>query len=146
MDPGTVRWLQTRPTGKTYMTGKLSGGRASSNVKHNLTSYAVYELPVGKGKAIGNNWNSVVRNIVGNWAVSGILTLRGGFASTIGGPDASGTNSRGPRANRNGPVNIYGTGTNSPLEVSNISIRRRSLPPHPASLALAGTVRYMVRV
>ena len=94
---------------------KAEWGPCFFDVKHMLTSYAVYELPVGKGKAIGNDWNPVVRNIVGNWALSGIVTLRGGFASTIGGPDSSGTNSRGPRGNCNGPVNIYGFGTNSPL-------------------------------
>ncbi len=85
------------------------------DVKHNMTSYVVYELPIGKGKSIGSSWKPVAQQIVGNWQISGILTLRGGFASTISGPDASGTGSRGARGNCNGPVNIYGLGTNSPL-------------------------------
>jgi hypothetical protein len=83
--------------------------------KNNLTGYVVYQLPIGKGKSIGSDWHPVARGILGNWEVSGILTLRGGFASTISGPDASGTHSRGPRGNCIGPVNIYGIGTNSDL-------------------------------
>jgi hypothetical protein len=94
---------------------KSEWGPCFFDVKHMLTSYAVYELPVGKGKAVGNDWNPVVRNVVGNWSLSGILTLRGGFASTISGVDTTGTGSRGPRGNCNGPVNIFGIGTNSPL-------------------------------
>jgi len=94
---------------------KSEWGPCFFDVKHNLTSYVVYELPVGKGKAIGNDWNSVARTALGNWQVSGILTLRGGFASTISGPDATGTHSRGMRGDCIGPVNKYGIGTNSPL-------------------------------
>jgi hypothetical protein len=94
---------------------KSEWGPCFFDVKHNLTSYVVYELPVGKGKSIGNDWNSVARGIAGNWQVSGILSLRGGFPSTVTGPDASGTGSRGPKANCNGPVTINGLGTNSGL-------------------------------
>ncbi len=94
---------------------KSEWGPCFFDVKHNLSSYVVYELPVGKGKSIGNDWNPVARGIAGNWQVSGILSLRGGFPSTMSAPDASGTNSRGPKANCNGPATINGLGTNSPL-------------------------------
>ena len=94
---------------------KAEWGPCFFDVKHTLTSYAVYELPIGKGKAVGNDWSPVVRSIAGNWSVSGILTLRGGFPSTISGPDSTGTNSRGMRGDCNGPVNIYGLSTNSSL-------------------------------
>ena len=94
---------------------KSEWGPCFFDVKNNLTSYVVYELPVGKGKPVGNDWNRVARGVLGNWQMSGILTLRGGFASTIGANDASGTKSRGPKADCVGPVTIYGLGTNSPL-------------------------------
>jgi hypothetical protein len=94
---------------------KSEWGPCFFDVKHNLTSYVVYELPVGKGKSIGNSWNPVARGALGNWQVSGIITLRGGFPSTIAGPDASGTGSRGARGNCNGPAVVYGLGKNSPL-------------------------------
>ena len=35
--------------------------------KNILAAYATYELPIGKGKAIGNNMNPVVNAVVGGW-------------------------------------------------------------------------------
>jgi hypothetical protein len=77
---------------------------------HVLSGYAVYELPVGRGKKFGNQWNRVINAVAGNWQVSGILQLRGGFPLTISASDASGTGSRGPRANCNGPGRVFGSG------------------------------------
>jgi hypothetical protein len=51
----------------------------------------------------GSNWNPVANAVLGNWQVSGILQLRGGFPSTVSATDASGTNSRSPRADCLGP-------------------------------------------
>ena len=73
-----------------------------------VSSYAVYELPVGHGKKFGNQWNSVINSVVGNWQVSGILQVRGGLPLTIIGSDASGTGSRGARANCTGPGHVFG--------------------------------------
>ena len=42
---------------------------------HNLTAYAVYDLPVGRGRTYGNNMNRAVDAVVGGWQVSPILTL-----------------------------------------------------------------------
>jgi hypothetical protein len=79
-----------------------------------LSSYAVYELPVGRGKKFANQWNPVINSILGNWQVSGILQLRGGLPLTIFGSDASGTGSRGARANCNGPAHVFGSGHDAP--------------------------------
>jgi len=70
---------------------------------HVLTSYAIYDLPVGRGKAYGNNLNRVVDAVVGGWSVSPIVTFRTGWPMPVqGASDKSGTFSRGPRANCNG--------------------------------------------
>ena len=76
---------------------------------HVVSSYAVYELPVGRGKKFGNHWNRAVNDVAGNWQVSGFLQLRGGFPLTIFGGDASGTGSRGARANCNGLSRVFGS-------------------------------------
>jgi hypothetical protein len=39
---------------------------------------AVGELPFGKGKMIGSNWNNVVNTVLGGWQANGILTLASG--------------------------------------------------------------------
>ena len=51
--------------------------------------------------------------MVGDWSVSGIYSLHGGFPLTISAGDASGTKSRGARANCIAPANVFGT-QNSP--------------------------------
>ena len=64
---------------------------------HNLTSYAVYELPIGKGKKFGGDMNKAVDAVVGGWTVSPIITLHTGFPMSLytGGKDLTGTASRG---------------------------------------------------
>ena len=51
---------------------------------------------------------------MGNWQVSGILQLRGGLPLTIFASDASGTGSRGARANCNGPARVFGSSHDAP--------------------------------
>jgi hypothetical protein len=68
--------------------------------KNILAAYATYDLPIGKGKAIGNNMNSVVNQVVGGWQVSSIISLHSGFPLAVyEATDTSNTNGRGPRPN-----------------------------------------------
>ena len=39
----------------------------------------VYDLPFGKGKAFGSNWNGITSAVLGNWEVNGIVRLLSGF-------------------------------------------------------------------
>jgi hypothetical protein len=107
---------QTTPTSPYWQNlqdERSEWGPCYYDVAHTLTSYAVYELPIGRGKKIGSDWNPVLTGVLGNWQVSGILQVHSGFPLTISGPDASGTGSRGPRANCNAPANVFGR-QNSP--------------------------------
>jgi hypothetical protein len=66
---------------------------------HVLTSYAIYELPFGRGKAIGKDMNKALNAIVGGWQVSPIITFRTGWPLPVyGAQDESGTFGRGARA------------------------------------------------
>ena len=76
-----------------------------------LSAYALYELPVGRGKAYGKGLPSAVNAVVGNWSVSPIFSYHAGFPLAVYGPDNSGTftsnDGAGPgsaRPNCNGPV------------------------------------------
>jgi hypothetical protein len=77
---------------------------------HNLTAYAVYELPVGKGKQFGSNLNSVANTVVSGWTVSPIVTLHTGFPLALytNASDPTGTGSRGLRPNCNGTNTVLG--------------------------------------
>jgi hypothetical protein len=78
------------------------------DAKNILAAYAVYDLPVGRGKALGRNMNSVVNAVVGNWQVSPIVSIHSGFPIAVyEATDTSGTGSRGPRPNC-GQQQIFG--------------------------------------
>lgn len=60
------------------------------DVTHTLSNYAVYALPIGKGKWL--DAGSIGNAILGNWQTSGIWQWHGGYAMTPDGPDTSTTN------------------------------------------------------
>jgi hypothetical protein len=65
-----------------------------------LAAYGTYDLPIGKGKLIGNNMNSVVNAVVGGWQGSTIISIHSGFPVAIyEATDTSNTGGRGPRPN-----------------------------------------------
>jgi Carboxypeptidase regulatory-like domain/TonB dependent receptor len=77
---------------------------------HVLSSYAVYDLPFGHGKMMGNNVSGVVNQVIGGWAVSPIVSFRTGWPMPVSGAeDRSGTFGRGPRANCSGLPSITKT-------------------------------------
>jgi hypothetical protein len=67
--------------------------------KHILSSYAVYELPFGRGKRFGHDMNPVVNGVVGGWSINPIISIHGGFPLALYNftNDPSGTGSRGAR-------------------------------------------------
>jgi Carboxypeptidase regulatory-like domain/TonB dependent receptor len=106
--------VPTSPYFQNLYDMKSEWGPCYYDATHVLTSYATYDIPFGKDRKFGKDMNPVVNAILGDWQVNGILSLHGGFPLTISAGDASGTNSRGSRANCLDPVQIYGK-QNSPL-------------------------------
>ena len=97
---------------------KLDWGPCYYDQKQIYSGYFSYELPFGRGKLFGKDANPVVNAVIGNWQISGILSLHSGNALTLndfGGwgayGDHSGTNSIEPYTlsglpNCNGPISI----------------------------------------
>ena len=106
--------VPTSPYFQNLYDMKAEWGPCYYDVKQVLTSYATYDIPFGKDRKFGKDMNPAVNAILGDWQVNGIFSLHGGFPSTVSAGDASGTNSRGSRANCLAPVQIYGE-QNSPL-------------------------------
>ncbi len=73
-----------------------------------LTFSYVYQLPFGTGKKFGSSWSGPTDKFLGNWQVSGIVTAHSGFPMDITATDASGTGSRGYRANCIGAMTYPG--------------------------------------
>ncbi len=81
---------------------KAEWGPTYFDAKNMFTGVYTYELPFGRGKTYGGDWNRFVDGILGGWQIGGLVTLRSGFPLTITATDRSGTSSRGARANRVG--------------------------------------------
>jgi len=77
---------------------------------HNLTAYAVYDLPVGKGKQFGGDMSKALDSVVGGWTISPIVTLHTGFPLALynNGTDQTGTTSRGLRPDCDGTNTVWG--------------------------------------
>ena len=78
------------------------------DAKHNVTGYVTYDLPFGRGRAFGKNMNRALDAVVGGWQVNAILSFHTGFPLTVTARDASGTSSRGARADCLAPANVFG--------------------------------------
>ena len=91
-------------------------GLCEYDAKSNFVANGVYSVPFGRGQKFGQNMNKAADLIVGGWQASAILSLHTGFAMSAGNSwsDASGTGSRGPRADCLTPVQYFGE-QNSPL-------------------------------
>lgn len=54
-------------------------GNSNLDVRNRFVFSALYELPFGRGRTFGNNWNGVTDAFLGGWRFSPILTLSSGF-------------------------------------------------------------------
>src|SRR2546422_435675 len=83
--------IPTAPYFQNLYDSRAEHGPCYYDVTHVLTSYAIYQLPFGRKKKFGSSWHPIVNGVLGNWELSGILQVRGGFPITLEGSDASGT-------------------------------------------------------
>jgi hypothetical protein len=91
-DSGFADGLGTFP-GATYWplpgTHKLDWGLSQINLDHQFTASVLYDLPFGKGKHFGSNWNGATNAVLGNWQVNVIEKAESGFPLFITDSDNS---------------------------------------------------------
>jgi len=63
---------------------RLERSLSVNDVAHRLVISPVWELPFGRGRWLGTNWNRVVDAILGGWKISGFMTFQSGFPVVIG--------------------------------------------------------------
>lgn len=92
-----------QPGWQNSYDGRSDWGPCYFDQKHILSSYVIYQLPLGRGKQFGKDMSPALNAVVGNWEIGGIITLHTGNALTLnefGGwgafnGDPSGTNGIG---------------------------------------------------
>jgi len=68
--PGSVR---------SYYCVRCEHSNGAYDVPHRFTFSAVGELPFGRGKRFGTNWNRAIDTVLGGWQANGIMTLASGI-------------------------------------------------------------------
>lgn len=68
------------PDPRDYASGYSS---AAWDIRHNFVGSFLYEIPFGRGRALGGNMNSVANALLGNWQLNGIVTLHTGAPYTL---------------------------------------------------------------
>ena len=57
----------------------LDWGLSQINLNHNFTASIIYDLPFGKGRKWGSNWNAAGNAILGGWEATVIEHATSGF-------------------------------------------------------------------
>ena len=62
-------------------------GPAEFDIEHRFVASYIWELPFGRGRAIGSEWNQALDFVLGGWQLTGINVLQSGLAltATLGG-------------------------------------------------------------
>ncbi|HXE36192.1 MAG TPA: carboxypeptidase-like regulatory domain-containing protein [Verrucomicrobiae bacterium] len=88
------------------------------DLKNNFTASVIYDLPFGRGKRFGSDWNNMTDSLLGGWQVTLIEKITSGFAfplidsanGNFSGPGVSGVsfNTGGNGNNFNRPDQVAG--------------------------------------
>jgi hypothetical protein len=57
---------------------KADRGNSDFDARHRFVASYVYELPFGRGKPFGKNWEGATNSILGGWEISGISSFQSG--------------------------------------------------------------------
>jgi Carboxypeptidase regulatory-like domain len=71
--PGAMYWPLPGAAAKS------DWGLSQTNLNNQFTASVIYDLPLGKGKAYGSNWNGVTNAVLGNWQTNVIVKAESGF-------------------------------------------------------------------
>ena len=66
---------------RNYASGYAN---AQWDIRHSFTTGFTWELPFGRGKALGTSWAPALNQVLGGWMTNGIVTIRTGSPLTIG--------------------------------------------------------------
>jgi len=89
---------------------KLDWSLSQINLNNSFTASVIYDLPFGRGKKFGSDWNSMTNTLLGNWQLTVIEKITSGFPV----PLIDSANSSGVSFNAGGNGNNF----NRPNEVA----------------------------
>ena len=98
-------WAKSLDDGLSHQDSyNIRADRALSDIDiaQRLTVAGVYDLPIGRSRRFGANWNKATDLALGGWQVNGIATLSSGTPIGISASNNAGIFNQAIRANNNG--------------------------------------------
>jgi len=111
---GGSQTVPSSPYFQNIYNSAAEWGPCYYDVTNDVTAYAVYQVPVGTDRKYGKDMNKMVNAVVGNWNLSPIVTLRGGFPLTFEYYDYIGSGTRGERPDCSGAIAHVGSPSTTP--------------------------------
>jgi Carboxypeptidase regulatory-like domain len=62
---------------------KLDWAPSQIDLRNSFTASVIYDLPFGKGKKFGNDWNNVTNSVLGGWQLTVIEKITSGFPDPL---------------------------------------------------------------
>jgi hypothetical protein len=81
---GGLTWLGGRISLQNPNNYHIERGLSGFDIPHVVGLSYVWELPIGRNKAIGRNWHPLVDTILGGWKTNGIWSFSNGFPIELG--------------------------------------------------------------
>ena len=104
---GTTQATPASPYFQNLYNERAEWAQCYWDSKHIVSAYAIYQLPVGRGKQFGKDMPAPVDAVIGNWSVNPIVSWHTGFPLALYGSDTTGTGSPGARPNCNDALLSY---------------------------------------
>src|SRR5215472_11187764 len=76
------------------------------DITHLFSLGGYYELPIGRGRLIGKNWNHITNSVLGGWKLGAVAQAHTGFPLTLTSTQYYNANQRANRANSYRPLHI----------------------------------------
>ncbi|MGI8783663.1 MAG: TonB-dependent receptor domain-containing protein [Acidobacteriota bacterium] len=79
-----------------------------NDISQRLVISYVYELPLGRGRAFGRDWNRATDALLGGWQINGITSFQTGLPLTLNAPNTCNCFNQGLRPNISGSAKLSG--------------------------------------
>ena len=105
MFEGNYTWAKLFDTGTSHQNSYdvlASWSLSQQDVAHRFVFSAIYDLPVGRGRALDTGSNRLVNSLLGGWQINGIVIFQSGLPLELSASNTSGIFAARTQPNNNG--------------------------------------------
>ncbi|MBL8177894.1 MAG: TonB-dependent receptor [Bryobacterales bacterium] len=142
MFEGSYTWAKLIDTGDSHQnTYDVAASRAlsSQDVAHRMVTSVLYDLPVGRGRALNTGDSRVMNAILGGWQINGILTYQSGTPLALSANNTAGLFGARTQPNNNGQSGLKTGRVQDRLN----SYLTQSVYSQPAAFTFGNLSRYL---